>query len=110
MGVSMETTPFTMTSFQSAYGQVVAWCKYSSSETDGKIASYLYDNSTASSFLLDTELHFTLDQHRLYYDCLNGPIRLIYSRLINLGEKMQVDKFFLSTLLSGYFLSTCIFS
>ena len=35
MGVSMETPPFTMTSFQSAYGQVVAWCEYSSSETDG---------------------------------------------------------------------------
>ena len=30
--VSMEMPPFTMTSFQSA-------CKYSSSETDGKIAS-----------------------------------------------------------------------
>ena len=39
MGVSMETPPFTMTSFQSAYGQVAAWCEYSSSETDGKIAS-----------------------------------------------------------------------
>ena len=33
------TPPFTMASFQSAYGQVVAWCEYSSSETDGKIAS-----------------------------------------------------------------------
>ena len=39
MGVSMETPPFTMTSFQSAHGQVVAWCEYSSSETDGRIAS-----------------------------------------------------------------------
>ena len=39
MGVSMETPPFTMTLFQSAYGQVVAWCEYSSSETDGRIAS-----------------------------------------------------------------------
>ena len=39
VGVSMETPPFTMTSFQSAYGQVVAWCEYSSSETDGRIAS-----------------------------------------------------------------------
>ena len=34
VGVSMEMPPFTMTSFQSAYGQVVAWCEYSSSETD----------------------------------------------------------------------------
>ena len=39
VGVSMETLPFTMTSFQSAYGQVVARCEYSSSETDGRIAS-----------------------------------------------------------------------
>ena len=39
MGVSMETPPFTMTLFQSAYGQVVAWCEYSSIETDGRIAS-----------------------------------------------------------------------
>ena len=39
VGVSMETPPFTMTSFQSAYGQVLAWCEYSSSETDGRIAS-----------------------------------------------------------------------
>ena len=39
VGVSMETPPFTMTLFQSAYGQVVAWCEYSSSETDGRIAS-----------------------------------------------------------------------
>ena len=39
VGVSMETPPFTMTSFLSAYGQVIAWCKYSSSETDGRIAS-----------------------------------------------------------------------
>ena len=37
--VSMETPPFTMTSFQSAYGQVAAWCEYSNSETDGRIAS-----------------------------------------------------------------------
>ena len=36
--VPMETPPFIMTSFQSAYGQVVAWCGYSSSETDGRIA------------------------------------------------------------------------
>ena len=36
VGVSMEMPPFT---FQSAYDQVVAWCKYSSSETDGRIAS-----------------------------------------------------------------------
>ena len=39
VGVSMETPSFTMTSFQSAYGQVVAWYEYSSSETDGRIAS-----------------------------------------------------------------------
>ena len=39
VGVSMETPSFTMTSFQSAYGQVVAWCEYWSSETDGRIAS-----------------------------------------------------------------------
>ena len=39
VGVSMETPPFTMTSFQSAYGQVAAWCEYSSSETNGRIAS-----------------------------------------------------------------------
>ena len=39
VGVSMETPPFTMTSFQSAYGQVVAWCEYSSSETDDRIVS-----------------------------------------------------------------------
>ena len=39
VGVSMETPSFTMTSFQSAYGQVVAWCEYASSETDGRIAS-----------------------------------------------------------------------
>ena len=38
VGVSMETPPFTMTSFRSAYGQVVAWCEYLSSETDGRIA------------------------------------------------------------------------
>ena len=37
VGVSMETPPFTMTSFQSAYGQVIAWCEYSSSET-GQLA------------------------------------------------------------------------
>ena len=40
VGVSMETPLFTMRSFQSAYGQVVAWCEYSSSKTDGRIASY----------------------------------------------------------------------
>ena len=39
VGVSTETPPFTMTSFQSAYGQVVAWYEYSSSDTDGRIAS-----------------------------------------------------------------------
>ena len=39
VGVSMETPPFTMTSFQSIRGQVVVWCKYSSSETDDRIAS-----------------------------------------------------------------------
>ena len=39
VGVSMEMPPFTMTSFQSAYGQVVAWGEYSSSETDSRIAS-----------------------------------------------------------------------
>ena len=39
VGVSMEMPPFTMTWFQSAYGQVVAWCEYSSSETAGRIAS-----------------------------------------------------------------------
>ena len=38
VGVSMETPPFTMTSFQSAHGQVAVWCKYSSSETDDRIA------------------------------------------------------------------------
>ena len=38
VGVSMEMPSFTMTSFQSAYGQVVAWCEYSS-KTDGRIAS-----------------------------------------------------------------------
>ena len=32
--VCPETPPFTMTSFQSAHGQVAVWCKYSSSETD----------------------------------------------------------------------------
>ena len=31
----------------------------------------------------------------LYYDCLNGPIRLTYSRLISSTFKMQVDKFLL---------------
>ena len=35
MGMYMETPPFTMTSFQSA--RLVAWCEYSSSETDGRI-------------------------------------------------------------------------
>ena len=45
----METPPFAMTSFQSAYGQVVAWCKYSSSETDGGI-----DQHRLSQFLLET--------------------------------------------------------
>ena len=39
VGVSMEMPFFTMASFQSAHGQVVAWCEYSSSETDGRIAS-----------------------------------------------------------------------
>ena len=39
VGVSMEMPPFTMTLFQSAYGQEVAWCEYLSSETDGRIAS-----------------------------------------------------------------------
>ena len=29
MGVAMEMPPFTMTSFQSAHGQVAVWCKYS---------------------------------------------------------------------------------
>ena len=38
MGVSMETPPFTMTLLQSAHGQV-AVCKYSSSETDNRIAT-----------------------------------------------------------------------
>ena len=37
--VSMEPPPFTMTSFQSAHGQVVAWCEYSSSGADDRIAS-----------------------------------------------------------------------
>ena len=37
--MSMETPPFTMASFQSAHGQVAVWCKYSSSETDDRIAS-----------------------------------------------------------------------
>ena len=41
VGVSMEMSFFTMTSFQSAYGQVVAWCEYSSSETD---TSYIVPN------------------------------------------------------------------
>ena len=39
MGVSMETTSFTMTSFQSAHGQVAVRCEYSNSETDDRIAS-----------------------------------------------------------------------
>ena len=58
MGVPVETPPFTMTSFQSAHGQVAVWCKYSSSETDDRIAS-------STIVLLDTELHFALDQGRL---------------------------------------------
>ena len=37
VGVPMEMPPFTMTSFQSAYDQVVAWCEYTSSEADGGI-------------------------------------------------------------------------
>ena len=41
MGVSMETPPFTMTLFQSAHGKVAVWCKYSSSETNGKIATII---------------------------------------------------------------------
>ena len=39
VGVSMETPSFTMTSFQSAYGQVVAWCEYLSSEL---MVEYIY--------------------------------------------------------------------
>ena len=39
VGVSMEMPSFTMTSFQSARGQVVAWWKYPSGDTDGRIAS-----------------------------------------------------------------------
>ena len=39
VGVSMATPPFTMTSFQSAFGQVVAWFEYSSVETDS-LAGY----------------------------------------------------------------------
>ena len=39
VGVSIEMPPFTMRSFQSAYGQVVTWCEYFSNETDGRIAS-----------------------------------------------------------------------
>ena len=37
----METPPFTMTWFQSAHGQVAVWCKYSSSETDDRVTSYV---------------------------------------------------------------------
>ena len=40
------TPPFTMTSFQSAYGQVVAWCEYLSRETDGRIASKYFCTAT----------------------------------------------------------------
>ena len=57
MGVSMEMPPFTMTLFQSAYGQVVAWCEYSSSETDSRIA----DNSlqlAVISYTLNYTSHF----------------------------------------------------
>ena len=39
MGVTMETPPFTMTSFQSTHGQVAVWYEYCSSETDDRIAS-----------------------------------------------------------------------
>ena len=60
MGVSMEMSPFTMTSFQSAYGQVAAWCEYSSSETDGRIAN---DNSLQLAVVSYT-LNFTLGKHR----------------------------------------------
>ena len=35
MGEITETLPFVI---WSAHGQVVAWCKYSSSETDSRIA------------------------------------------------------------------------
>ena len=38
-GCVLEMPLFTMTLFQSACGQVVAWCEHSSSETDDKIAS-----------------------------------------------------------------------
>ena len=47
VGVSMETHAITMTSFQSAHGQVAVWCKYLSSETDNRIAERYF--STASS-------------------------------------------------------------
>ena len=36
---------FHMTSFKSAHGQVAVWCKYSSSKTGDRIASYFYDSS-----------------------------------------------------------------
>ena len=39
VGVSMEMPSFTLTSFQSALGQVVAWWKYLSGDTDCTIAS-----------------------------------------------------------------------
>ena len=57
VGVSMEMPPFTMTLFQSAYSQVVAWWEYSSSETDGRIASQLYDNSLQLAVVRTTH-HF----------------------------------------------------
>ena len=40
--VTLDKSAFTMTSFQS---KVAVWCKYSSSETDNRIASLLYDSS-----------------------------------------------------------------
>ena len=40
--MSMETPPFTMHDIVT--GQVAVWREYSSSETDGRIASYLCDS------------------------------------------------------------------
>ena len=54
MGVSMEMPPFTMTSFQSAHGQVAVWW---GSETDVRIASELYNSSLQLAVYTDPTLH-----------------------------------------------------
>ena len=41
-----------MVLFQSAHGQVVAWCKYSNSETDDRIASSKFMSKVRVSRLL----------------------------------------------------------